>query len=88
MVKNPPVSSGDTRDTGSIPGSEGFPGGGNGHSLQYSCPENPHGQRSLAGCSLWGRRLGHDLATKCVCVCAYTPTHPFPGVLLPNFAAT
>ena len=24
------------------------PGGGHGNSLQYSCLENPHGQRSLA----------------------------------------
>ena len=27
---------------------------GNGSPPQYSCLENPHGQRSLAGCSLWG----------------------------------
>ena len=26
-----------------------------GNPLQYSCLENPHGQRSLAGYSLWGR---------------------------------
>ena len=32
------------------------PGGGHGSSLQYSCLENPHGQRSLAGYSLWGRK--------------------------------
>ena len=29
-------------------------GGGHGNPLQYSCLENPHGQRSLAGCSPWG----------------------------------
>ena len=57
MVKNPPINAGDTRDAGLIPR------GGNGHPLQYSCLENPHGQRSLAGCGLWGHRLGHDLAT-------------------------
>ena len=28
-----------------------FPGGGHGNPLQYSCLQNPHGQRSLAGCS-------------------------------------
>ena len=28
-----------------------FPGGGNDDPLQYSCPENSHGQRSLAGYS-------------------------------------
>ena len=27
-----------------------------GYPLQYSCLENPHGQRSLAGCSSWGRK--------------------------------
>ena len=30
-----------------------FPGGGHGNLLQYSCLENLHGQRSLAGCSPW-----------------------------------
>ena len=38
-------------DTGSIPGSGRSPGGGHGKPLQYSCMENPHGQRSLVGCS-------------------------------------
>ena len=28
-------------DVGSIPGSGGFPGEGNGNSFQYSCLENP-----------------------------------------------
>ena len=32
------------------------PGGGHGNPLQYSCLENPHGQRSLVGYSLWGRK--------------------------------
>ena len=36
---------------GSIPGLRGFPGGGHGNPLQYSCLENPHRQRSLAGYS-------------------------------------
>ena len=39
-VKNAPASAGDTRDTGSIPGSEGSPGVGIGHPLQYSDLEN------------------------------------------------
>ena len=33
-----------------------FPGGGNGNPLQDSCLENPHGKRSLAGYSPWGRK--------------------------------
>ena len=35
-------------DPGSISGSEKSPGGENGKLLQYSCLENPHGQRNLA----------------------------------------
>ena len=51
-------------DLGSIPGLERSPGEGHGNPLQYSCLENPHGQRSLAGSSVeWGR-VGHDSATK------------------------
>ena len=41
-------------DLGSIPGLERSPGGGHGNPLQYSCLENPHGQRSLVGYSPWG----------------------------------
>ena len=37
-----------------IPGLEGSPGGGHANPLQYSCMENSHGQRSLAGCNLYG----------------------------------
>ena len=41
-------------DLGSFPGMGRSSGGGNGYPLQYSCPENPRGQRSLVGYSLWG----------------------------------
>ena len=34
----------------------GFLGGGRGNPLQYSCLENPHGQRSLAGCNPGGHK--------------------------------
>ena len=34
-------------ELGLILGLGRFPGGGNGNPLQYSCLENPHGQRSL-----------------------------------------
>ena len=40
-LKNPLASAGDMRDTGLIPGSGIFPGGGHGNPLQYSCLENP-----------------------------------------------
>ena len=39
---------------GLIPGLGRSPGGGHGNPLQYSCLENPHGLRSLAGYSPWG----------------------------------
>ena len=41
LVKNPPVNARDAGNLGSIPGLERSPGGENGHSLQYSCLENP-----------------------------------------------
>ena len=40
-------------DLGSILGLRRSSGGGHGNPLQYSCLENPNGQRSMAGCSLW-----------------------------------
>ena len=44
-------------DLGSIPGLGVSSGGGHGNPLQYSCLENTHGQRSLAGCSPTLRNL-------------------------------
>ena len=41
-------------DLGSVSGWGRSPGGGHGNPLQYSCLENPHGQRNLADCSPWG----------------------------------
>ena len=41
-------------DLGSIPGVGKIPGGGQGKPVQYSCLENPHGQRFLASYSPWG----------------------------------
>ena len=43
-------------DLDSIPGLGRSPGRGHGNPLQYSCLENPHGQRSLVGYSPWGRK--------------------------------
>ena len=43
-------------DLGSIPGSGRSAGQGNGNLLQYYCLEKSHGQRSLVGCSPWGRK--------------------------------
>ena len=46
MVKNSSASAGDTRGTGSIPGSGGPPGEGNGNPTQYSGWENPMARRA------------------------------------------
>ena len=40
-------------DLGSTPGLGRSPGEGKGYPPQYSCLENPHGQRSLVGYSPW-----------------------------------
>ena len=56
VVRNPPANAGYVRDAGSIPGSGRSPGRGHGNPLQYSCLENPHGQRNLADYSPWGRK--------------------------------
>ena len=39
--KETTCQSGDARDSGSIPASGRYPGGGNGNPLQYSCLGNP-----------------------------------------------
>ena len=44
-------------DLGSIPGSGRPPGGGHGNPIQYSCLENPHGQRSLVWRATWGHKV-------------------------------
>ena len=48
------------RDLGLIPGLGRCPGGGHGNPLLYSCLENAHGQRSVAGYSPWGCRVGNN----------------------------
>ena len=45
-----------TGDLGSVPGLGRSPGGMPGNPLQYSCLENSHGQKSLAGYSPWGHK--------------------------------
>ena len=53
VSKESPCNAG---DLGLIPGSGRSPGERNGNPLQYSCLENPLGQRSLAVYSLWGHK--------------------------------
>ena len=41
-----------------------IPGGGHGNPLQYSCLENPHGQRTGGQLSIGSKRVLYDWATK------------------------
>ena len=69
-VENPPANA---EDSGSFHELGRSPGEGNGNSLQYSCLENPHGQRSLVGYSPWDCKKS-DMTEQltlhvCICVC-------------------
>ena len=54
MVKSLPTNERTTKNTSLIPGLGRSPRGEHGNPLQYSCLENPHGQRSLVGYHPWG----------------------------------
>ena len=61
-------------DPGSILGSGSSSGEGIGYPLQYSCLENLHGQRSLAGYSPWGHKelnMTEQLSTAQQHMCIY-----------------
>ena len=60
MVKNPPANAGDIRAAGSVSGSGGSPGEGNGNPLQYSCLENPRDGEPAGLPSMGSHRVGHD----------------------------
>ena len=47
-------------DLGLSPGLGRSPRGEHGNPLQYSCLENPNGQRSLVGYRSWGHRESDD----------------------------
>ena len=51
-------------DLGSISGLGRSPGGGHDNPLQYSCLENPQGQRSLVGSSAWRHMRLKPLSTQ------------------------
>ena len=77
VVKNQPDNTGDVRNKGSISGLRTPPRGGNGNLLQYSCLENPDGQRSMAGYSPWDMRshVGHDWSDWAVYIYIYIYTY-------------
>ena len=58
VVKNTSAKAGDIRDSDSNLGLGRSPGGRHGNPLQYSCLENPHGERRPAAYS--PQRVGND----------------------------
>ena len=64
VAKKPPADAG---DAGLIPGSERFPGGGHGNTLQYSCLENSMHRGAWQSMGL--QRVRHNWA--CACACAH-----------------
>ena len=63
VVKNPPSNAGDVRDSGLIPGSGRFSGGGPGSPLQYSCLENPWTEEPGELQSMGLQRVRYDWST-------------------------
>ena len=72
VVKDMPASAGDVKKkkVGLIPESRRSPGWQHGNPLQYSCLENAHGQRRLAGYHSWGCK---ELDTRSNLACTHTP---------------
>ena len=60
VVKNPPGNAREPRDAGSIPGSGGSPGGGQGDPLQYSSLENSMDRGAWQATVDGVARDGHD----------------------------
>ena len=58
---------GGTGDTGSIPGSGRYSGGGNGNPFQYSCLGNPMDRGSGGLQSMGPQRVGHNQVTEHAC---------------------
>ena len=58
--KNPSANAGDVRDADSIPGLGRSSGGGEWQPTPVFLPGEYQGQRSLAGYSPYGVRVGHD----------------------------
>ena len=56
MLKNPPASTGDARDAGSIPGLGKIPCRRKWQPAPVLLPRESHGQKSLAGYSPWGHK--------------------------------
>ena len=65
VVKNPPITAGDTGDVCLISGSGRSPEGRNGNPLQYSCQDNPMDRGAWWAIHFMGlQRAGHDWGIK------------------------
>ena len=71
MNKSPPANAGDPGDVDLIPGLGRFSKGGNGNPLQYSCLENPHGERSLVGYSSWSCKESDTTEQEYACTATF-----------------
>ena len=58
--QEPPANTQDAGNVNLIPGSGGFPEGGNGDPLQYSCLENSMGKGAWWATAHMGLQRGHD----------------------------
>ena len=77
MVKNPPASAGDMRDTSSIPGLGRFPRGGHGNTFQYSYLENSMGRGTWWATVHGLQKVEHNWVTECT----HTHTEDEPGLM-------
>ena len=59
VVKNLPPNAGDTRDMGLIPGSESFPGIGNGNPPVFLPEKNPMDKRAWQATVHWVAKSQH-----------------------------
>ena len=59
-LKNLPANAGDIRDSGSIPGLEGSPGGGHGNALSILAWRIPWLEEPGRLQSMGSHRIGHD----------------------------
>ena len=60
VAQEPPANTQDAGNVDSIPGSGGFPEGGNGDPLQCSCLENSMGKGAWWATAHMGVQRGHD----------------------------
>ena len=80
VVKNPPVSAGDTRGTGSIPGSGKIPWSRKWQPTPVLLPGKFHVQRSLVGYSPCGHKELYT--TECVHTHTHTHTHTHASIYI------